>query len=171
MARVKVKRGVHTAGELERHRWLELIGVLKLLKGALFVVVGFALLRMLHHDLYMLALWVVEVLHLDPDRLLVTKLLEKMSLVTDHRLKQLSALVFIYASLDFVEGIGLVLEKRWAEYFTLILTIALLPLEVIKLILHPNHWTLLILLANVIIVIYLAWLVRPMRGFQAGTQS
>lgn len=151
------------AKEIERHRWLELIGVLKLLKGAFFVALGFGLLRMLHRDIYLFALQAVETLHLDPDRLLIANLLDKISLVTDHRLKQLSALVFLYASLDFIEGVGLVLEKRWAEYLTLILTVALLPLEIFKLIHHPNHWTLSILAANILIVIYLAWLVRPMR--------
>ncbi len=168
---MKAMSAGHTAGEVERHRWLQLIGALKLLKGAFFVALGFGLLRMLHHDVYLFALQVVEALHLDPDRLLIAKLLEKVSLVTDHRLKQLSALVFLYASLDFLEGIGLILEKRWAEYFTLILTVALLPLEAIKLIHHPNHWTLFILLANVVIVIYLAWLVLPQRRLHRRTEN
>lgn len=166
MARMKAVPGILTATEMERHRWLELIGMLKLLKGAFFVALGFGLLRMLHHDIYLLALQVVEILHLDPDRLFIAGLLEKMSLVTDHRLKQLSALIFFYAALDFIEGIGLILEKRWAEYFTLILTVALLPIEVVKLIQHPNHWTLLILLGNLLIVVYLAWLVLPRRYFR-----
>ena len=39
----------------------------------------------------------------------------------------------------------------------------MLPLEAIKLIHHPNHWTLFLLLANILIVIYLAWLVLPRR--------
>ncbi|MHB8389248.1 MAG: DUF2127 domain-containing protein [Acidobacteriaceae bacterium] len=147
----------------QRHRWLELIGVLKLLKGAFFVALGFGLLRMIHRDLYMFALQMVEALHLDPDRIAIARLLEKASLLNVHRLKQLSALVFIYAALDFIEGTGLVLEKRWAEYFTLVLTVALLPLEAIKLIHHPNHWTLFLLLANILIVIYLAWLILPRR--------
>lgn len=168
---MKAIRRLYTAREIERHRWLQLIGLLKLLTGAFFVAMGFGLLRMLHHDVYLFALQVVAVLHLDPDRLLIAKLLEKMSMVNDHRLKQLSALVFLYGGLDFIEGIGLLLEKRWAEYFTLILTIALLPLEAVKLIQHPNHWTLLVLLANVIIVIYLAWLVRPLRYFHKKTTS
>ena len=159
------------AVKFERHRWLELIGALKFLKGLFFVGLGFALLQMLHHDLYMLSLWVVETLHLDPDRLLIADLLDKISLITNHRLKQLAALVFIYASLDFIEGIGLILEKRWAEYFTLGLTIALLPLELIKLIQHPNHWTVVVLLVNIAIAIYLAWLVRPMAYFEARRQN
>ena len=135
--------------------------MLKLLKGVFFVALGFGLLRMLHHDLYLFALQTVAALHLDPDREAIATLLDKVTLLNDHRLKQLSAVVFIYAGLDFTEGIGLVLEKRWAEYFTLILTVALLPLEAVKLIHHPNHWTVMLLLANIVIAIYLAWLVLP----------
>lgn len=150
-----------TVGHPDKHRWLELIGVLKILKGLFFVGLGFALLRMLHHDLYMLAIWLVEVLHLDPDRRIIADVLSKVSLITNHRLKQMSAVVFIYAALDFVEGTGLILEKRWGEYFTLILTLALLPLEVFKVISHPNRWILLILVVNIAIAIYLIWLIRP----------
>jgi uncharacterized membrane protein (DUF2068 family) len=152
----------------QRHRWLEFIGILKLIKGAFFVALGFGLLRMLHHDLYLFALQTVAALHLDPDRQAIAILLDKVTLLNVHRLKQLSAVVFIYAGLDFVEGTGLVLEKRWAEYFTLILTVALLPLEAIKLIHRPNHWTVVLFLANILIAIYLAWLVLP--KWQAGEQ-
>lgn len=150
-----------TSASSKHHRWLEVIGALKLLQGAFFVALGFGLLRMLHHDVYMFALQVVEALHLDPDRIAIAWLLNKVALLNIHRLKQLTALVFLYAALDFIEGTGLVLEKRWAEYFTLVLTVALLPLEALKLIYHPNRWTLLVLLANILIAIYLAWLVLP----------
>lgn len=152
---------MRNAAPPQHHRWLEFIGVLKLMKGVFFVALGFGLLRMLHHDLYLFALQAVGTLHLDPDRQAIAMLLDKITLLNDHRLKQLSTVVFIYAGLDFVEGTGLVLEKRWAEYFTLILTLALLPLEAFKLIRHPNHWTLLLLLVNILIAIYLAWLVLP----------
>lgn len=148
-------------GKHKHQRGLVLIGALKLLKGTLFVALGFGLLRMLHHDVYMLALWVVEVLRMDPDRQAVSKLLEKVSLLSDHRLKQMAAIIFAYASLDFIEGTGLVLEKKWAEYFTLVITTAFLPVEAIKLARHPNPWIVLLTLVNVAVVVYLAWLVRP----------
>lgn len=152
-----------TVARSDHQRWLVLIGGLKLLKGVLFVALGFALLRMLHRDIYMMALRVVEALRLDPERIAIATLLSKVTLLNTHRLKQLSALIFAYAALDFIEGTGLVLEKKWAEYFTLILTIALLPVEVIKLIDHPNRWTFLLTPISVIVVIYLGWLVRGQR--------
>lgn len=144
----------------KHHRWLVVIGALKLVKGVLFVGLGFALLRMLHQDVYMVALRVAEALRLDPERIAISKILAKVTLLDAHRLKQLSVLTFAYASLDFIEGTGLVLEKTWAEYFTLVLTIALLPLEAVKLIDHPNRWTFLLTFINLLVVIYLAWLVR-----------
>lgn len=147
-------------GKSRYQSWLVVIGALKLLKGVLFVAMGFALLRMLHRDFYMVALRVVEALRLDPERIAISKLLEKATQLNVHRLKQLSALIFAYASLDFIEGTGLVLEKKWAEYVTLIVTTAFLPLEAIKLMHHPNRWTFLLTLINVLVVAYLAWLVR-----------
>ncbi len=141
-------------------RWLVIIGALKLVKGVLFLALGFALLRILHRDFYMIALRVSEALRLDPERIAVSKLLEKATLLDVHRLKQMSGLIFAYACLDFIEGTGLVLEKRWAEYFTLVLTTAFLPLEAIKLAHHPNRWTFLLLLINVLLVVYLASLLR-----------
>lgn len=149
--------------EAEHHRWLELIGILKVLQALFFVALGFGLLKLLHRDLFLFALHTVEALHLDPDRLLIANLLDKISLITDHRMKQLCAVVFLYALVDCVEGVGLILEQRWAEYLTLVLTIALLPLEFFKLMHHPNHWTVSLLIANILIVIYLFWLVRPVR--------
>lgn len=143
------------------HRGLIWIGALKILKGAFFIALGFGLLRLIHEDLYLFALQAVQALHLDPDRELIARLLDRVMLVTPHRMKQLTALVFLYASLDFVEGTGLVLQKSWAEYVTLVLTAALLPLEVLKLVHHPNHWMFLLFAGNVLILLYLIWIVRP----------
>ena len=39
---------------------------------------------------------------------------------------------FIYAVLDLTEGIGLYLEKTWAEYLTLIITASFLPWEILE---------------------------------------
>lgn len=157
---VTVKYAAEKTSKSGYQRWLVIIGALKLLKGALFVAMGFALLRMLHRDFYMVALQMVEALRLDPERIAIAKLLDKATLLNVHRLKQLSAIIFAYASLDFIEGSGLVLEKKWAEYVTLIVTAAFLPLEAMKLIHHPNRWTFLLLLINVVVVVYLGWLVR-----------
>jgi uncharacterized membrane protein (DUF2068 family) len=149
------------SAEVRRPRLgLEIIGGLKLLRGAFFIAVGFGLLRLLHHDLYMFALQVVEALRIDPERMTVSRLLDKVALLSAHRVKQLSALIFVYAAVDWIEGTGLILRKAWAEYLTLILTLALLPLEAYRLLRQPNLWIALIFLANILIAIYLVWALR-----------
>ena len=54
-----------------------------------------------------------------PENRFVNVLLEKSALLSPHRLKEISFAIFLYAALDIIEGTGLVLEKAWAEYFTL----------------------------------------------------
>ena len=55
-----------------------------------------------------------------------------------------------------VEGVGLLLEKRWAEYVTLGVTISFIPIEVYELVKHPNAIKTTTIAVNVAVVIYLA---------------
>ena len=145
-------------------RGLIVIGTLKLLKGTLFVALGFGLLKLLHRDLYPLAMRLIEILRFDPGNSFINTLLDDLSLVNDRRLRQLSVFTFAYAALDFLEGSGLVLQKAWAEYVTLVLTAAFLPLEILKSLHHPTWWKLLLILVNAAIVYYLIWLLRQNRA-------
>jgi uncharacterized membrane protein (DUF2068 family) len=151
---------------MHRARILVLIGILKLCKGVLFVALGFGLLRLLHHDLYSMAMHLIEVLRFDPGNAFITTLLSNISWVTDARLRQLSLFTFAYAALDFIEGLGLTLEKTWAEYTTLIVTAAFLPLEIVKTLHHPTWWKLLLILANAALVGYLITLLTPPQAGQ-----
>ena len=47
--------------------------------------------------------------------------------------KELSAGTFIYAGIFLVECVGLALQRRWAEYFTIIDTSSFLPIEAYEL--------------------------------------
>ncbi len=62
-----------------------------------------------------------------------------------------------YAAVFAVEGIGLWMEKRWAEWLTTIITASLIPLEAWEIVLRPTIGKALILLANVAVVGYLVW--------------
>jgi uncharacterized membrane protein (DUF2068 family) len=136
------------------------IGALKVLTGMFFVAVGFGLLKLLHRDLYQLAMRVVETLRFSPENVFINTLLSDVSKVNDHRLRQLSVFTFAYAALDMIEGTGLVLRKTWAEYVTLVLTAAFLPLEILKSFHHPTWWKFLLILANAVILVYLVWLMK-----------
>jgi hypothetical protein len=62
----------------------------------------------------------------------------------------------LYALVFLVEGIGLVLVKRWAEWLTVIVTTSFIPLEIWKLVRHTTAPAIAALVLNIAIVIYLA---------------
>jgi uncharacterized membrane protein (DUF2068 family) len=65
----------------------------------------------------------------------------------------------LYALLALIEGYGLWRHRRWAEWLTVVASAALVPFEIWQLVTRPAHetaWVLSVLLANVIIVVYLA---------------
>jgi uncharacterized membrane protein (DUF2068 family) len=139
---------------------LILIAVLKLLKAALLIAVGIGAIRFLHRDLAAAAMHWVEVLRVDPDNRYVHRLLEKIFRVTPKELRALSVGTFLYASLFLTEGIGLLMRKRWAEWFTIITTSLLLPLEAYELAAHVTVTRIVVLIANGLIVAYLVARVR-----------
>jgi uncharacterized membrane protein (DUF2068 family) len=69
---------------------------------------------------------------------------------------ELSFGTFFYAALLLTEGVGLALGKRWAEYFTIIVTSSFIPLEIYQIFHHANVAKIVVLLINVAVVWYLA---------------
>jgi uncharacterized membrane protein (DUF2068 family) len=134
---------------------LILIGIFKLVKALLLIVVGIGAIRLLHKDVAGTVLHWTEVLRVDPENRFVHGALAKVFRVTPRQLKELSVGTFIYAGLFATEGIGLLLRKRWAEYFTLVTTGALIPLEIFEISRHFTVTKVVITVMNVLIVWYL----------------
>ena len=69
------------------------------------------------------------------------------------------------------EGVGLLLRRRWAEYFTVVATGLFIPLEIYEVAMRPTAVRLSVLAINVAVVIYVAaQLRRRLRG-EAGPSS
>jgi uncharacterized membrane protein (DUF2068 family) len=66
-------------------------------------------------------------------------------------------LTLTYAAVFAVEGVGLWMQRRWAEWLTTIITASLIPLELWELIDNPSIGACLVILANMLIVGYLYW--------------
>jgi uncharacterized membrane protein (DUF2068 family) len=141
-------------------RWLIIIGTFKILEGLLFVLLGLGLVRLLHRDIGDLLLRAALALRLDTESQFVNLLLDKVQLLTPHKMRLISAGIFLKAGLDFVEGIGLALEKTWAEWLTIGLTASFLPWEVFELVRHFTWVKVGITLLNVLVLIYLLWVQR-----------
>lgn len=76
--------------------------------------------------------------------------------------KTLLAVAIVYAAVEWTEAIGLWLEKRWAEYLTVLATAGFLPFEVRELV---DRVTVLRVGALVVNLALLMWLVRNKRLF------
>jgi uncharacterized membrane protein (DUF2068 family) len=87
-------------------------------------------------------------------------MLTRIFRITPKQLKELSMGTFIYAFLFATEGAGLLLRKRWAEYFTIITTGGLIPVEIFELIRHFSAAKVIVTIINVLIVWYLVARVR-----------
>jgi uncharacterized membrane protein (DUF2068 family) len=134
---------------------LVLIGIFKLLKALMLIAIGIGALRLLHKDIAATVVHWTQVLRVDPDNRYIHGMLLKVFRVSPKQLKELSAGTFLYAGLFATEGIGLLLRKRWAEYFTIVTTSLFIPLEVYELARHFTVTKLVVALINVLIVCYL----------------
>jgi len=139
---------------------LTLIGVFKLLKSLLLIVVGIGAIRFLHKDVASTVTHWIQVLRVDPDNRYLHGILVKLFRVTPKQLKELSVGTFFYAALFATEGIGLLLRKRWAEYFTIVTTGLFIPLEVYEISRHFTVTRLVVGIVNLLIVWYLVARVR-----------
>jgi uncharacterized membrane protein (DUF2068 family) len=152
---------LRASGSQSQHaRWIIAIGVFKLLQALLFISLGIGAIRLLHKDLMDLAERLILAMRFDPEGRFVNLFLDKVALIDPHRLKQISAVVFAIAALDIIEGTGLVLEKVWAEYVTLVLTASFLPWEFFEILRHTTWIRLILLVINLAVVVYLLYYVR-----------
>ena len=148
-------------------RGLLAIGLFKLAKAIFFFCVGVGAIHLLHKDLEDEVMRLALRFKFDPESRIVSLLLAKVDLIDAHRLRQISVGTFGYSALALTEGVGLLLEKVWAEYLTLILTISFLPWELYELARRPDWFRLSLLLINLAVLAYLVWLLRRKRNSEA----
>ena len=143
-----------------RFGMLRTIALYKLLKVLLLLVAAYGELRL--HDASLsakLVTW-VEARPSGLEHNVVTWVLQWLSGLSESKIQALRFVTFTYAAVFAVEGIGLWMQKRWAEWLTTIITASLIPLEVWEFLHRPNLGKAAVVIANVVIVAYLFWHVR-----------
>ena len=143
---------------------IRLVAVFKILKAVVLIVTGIGILKLMHMDVAReLDHW-VAMLGLDPGSRYVSQAIQKATNLSPHRIRELGLVSFVYAGLFLTEGIGLWLLKRWAEWFTVIITSSLLPFEIYEIHRHPSAVKVLVLVLNIAVVGYLVWRIRNERA-------
>lgn len=134
---------------------LRIIAVFKLAKALLLIGVGIGAIKLLHKDVAEVASDWIAAIRVDPDNRLIHGLIAKLGLMNDRKLEELSFGSFFYAALVLTEGVGLWMKKRWAEYFTIIMTCSLIPLELYEIAKRFTVTRIAFLVVNLAIVWYL----------------
>jgi uncharacterized membrane protein (DUF2068 family) len=139
----------------KKHGGLIAIAALKFVNGFGLLALGLGALHYLHGDIAKdVAHW-MELLRADPHNRYLLWLLQKLSIVDEHRLRQLSVGTFFYSALFLLEGTGLAMAKRWAEYLTIVTTASLMPLELYELYVRLTWPRMVVLVVNIVVVAYL----------------
>jgi uncharacterized membrane protein (DUF2068 family) len=145
-------------------RLIRLIALFKLLKAVLLIAVGLGALKLLHADVTSVLEECIAKLGLGPGSRYAGRFILEAASLTPNKIKDLELGSFIYAALFLTEGIGLWLVKRWAEWFTVIITSSLVPVEVYEIYRHPTAIRVLLLLINVVVVGFLLYRIRGERS-------
>jgi uncharacterized membrane protein (DUF2068 family) len=163
------RTGVERRGAVEervarrRDRGLLAIGAFKLLEAVFFFLVGVGAIHFIHHDLGDAATRLAMRLRVDPDGRLVSWVVDHLDDITAHRLRQIGIATIFYAGLRVTEGLGLLMEKVWAEYLTVGVTISFLPWEVYEITRRPDWIRVCLLVFNLVVIVYLVWGLRRNR--------
>lgn len=139
---------------------IRLIAVFKLLKAASLIIVGIGILKLMHSDVATKLDHWVGMIGFDPGSSYVNRAIEKATNLSPHKFKEFSIGSFIYAGLFLTEGIGLWLQKRWAEWFTVIITSSLVPVEIYEIFHHLTVVKIIVLIINIAVVAYLVYRIR-----------
>ena len=142
----KLEKGIHTVAFFEAF------------KGIIILIAGFALLRLVHEDLQIMADSLVRHLQMNPARHNPHIFLDAISHISDSKIKLLAVFAFLYAIIRFVEAYGLWHLKSWAEWFAILSGGIYIPFEIIGLFRHPTIIKGSIFIINLFIVLFLIYI-------------
>jgi uncharacterized membrane protein (DUF2068 family) len=153
--------------KLHAHAMLRAIAVFKFAKAALMFLIALGAQALISPEVNQWARDTAGDLQIRTHSHYVRLLLGKFGALEPQSFEAISLVAFFYTALLSAEGIGLWLEKRWAEYLTIIITVSLVPAELYEIWRHATLTRFVILAANVAIVAYLVAVLR--RGRTAAT--
>lgn len=155
---------IRSAAAPARPRALALIAVYKLAKAVACVMLAFASFHLVRADVAARFDGWLESIAWTTRHGLIMRLVDWLLGLGPHQYQLFGIAAVAYATLYTVQGGGLWLGKRWAEYLVVIETGLLLPLELWEL--HHRFSTLKLaaFVVNVAVVLYLLRLLRARGG-------
>jgi len=133
-----------------------LIGVFKLFKAALLILLAVGALELMNPRFGQMARdWANDLVD-GPDRSVIGDWVANKVLGLNVKfLVEIAVGATIYATVFTIEGLGLLFDKLWAEWMAVVSTSLLIPLEVHETVVHHSLGGAVTFVFNVAIVIYL----------------
>lgn len=146
-----------TSSHRQRTWMLVVIGLFKLFKALLLVLIGLGAVMTLRDQVgaFAFARRVLEFCKLDPDNAQIHAILGRVLQVSPGHLELIGAGSFLYAAVFIVEGIGLVGGWFWAEYMVIASTSLLLPYEIYECVHRASAMKVNVIVVNLAIVAYI----------------
>jgi uncharacterized membrane protein (DUF2068 family) len=140
-----------------RVRYLKLIALFKIAKGALLLVLGVSLLFLNARTRWMdvLSNWIADEILLKHSKPVAYLLHKLQAALAGGTLRATGFLALFFSAVFVTEGIGVYMQQRWAEFLMIFATATLIPIEIRHLWHRPGLVSVLILLANCFIVWFL----------------
>jgi uncharacterized membrane protein (DUF2068 family) len=154
-----------------RHRDLGItvIALFKFLKAVLLLAVAFGAVGLLRGGVPQASERLLSIFSSGAERHAAQAVVSRIMPMSPKRIGELGIVAFLYALVFLVEGTGLWLQRRWAEYLTVVVTASLIPFEIYELTQGVTVARAVSLVVNVAVVIYL--IVRLRRRSKNGEAS
>jgi len=136
------------------------IALFEAAKGALVLMVGFGLFRLLHRDAEHAAVVLLRHLHLNPARGHARIFLRLLSDLSSTRLWFFASLAATYSCVRFIEAYGLWRDRAWAKWLAALSGAMYVPFELYEVYIGPTRLKLAALILNLAVVAYMLYSIR-----------
>lgn len=139
---------------------LRVIALFEAAKGALVLMAGFGLFRLLHRDAAHAAVVLLRHLHLNPAKGHARIFVQLMSDLSSTRLWLFASLAATYSCVRFIEAYGLWRDRAWAKWLAALSGAIYVPFELYEVYIGPTRLKLAALVLNLAVVGYMLYSIR-----------
>ncbi len=150
----------------DRDPVLTIIAFFKFCKALVLIVIGLGALQLVRPEVREQARELFEALGQTIDVVPVLRLLRGIGALAPKSLRLVGAGAFLYAALFLTEGTGLWLQKRWAEYLTVVATASFIPFEIFELTRKLSFPRAGALVINALVLAYLIYRLKNPTSWQ-----
>ena len=148
---------------------LHAIALFEAAKGLIVLLAGFGIIVVIPQESQDVAERLVHHLHLNPASHYPRIFIDLASKVTDAELWWFALGAFTYAAFRLFEAYGLWRERTWAEWLAVISGGIYVPFEIYEIVQRVTWMRVSLLLVNLLIVAFLAYVLKNSRSTATGT--